>query len=368
MTMGLISAACAAFFAATTAMLPLPCHAAAITTTTSTATTTSITTTTTTYGNDVQEWQLMNGQVRLPSSLQLTIIKNNHQNDGKGATSTATTTFLTLKNPTLIGAGGGGSVFAFDNNNKDQLPATASDSASPKLSDILIKVSWKGSTETVQKECQTLQLLEEYHIEGVERCRGQVPYLYNAQDGDNRVMIVVEPYVPDAVASVIEVPNHDNNNNKRVYVVQQIARTLIQMLAHNIVTIDVQPLISQTTGQVIFIDMTEAQRLQTPFTFLDTAVMGSFITEMLALIPEELAPVAAQTMREELQSLRDNQGIELSTQAKEILMDQSLFFPEQDIWLHKHCRREWCMRTREKAQPASKRKEQPQRQYNDSGV
>jgi hypothetical protein len=52
--------------------------------------------------------------------------------------------------------------------------------------------------------------------------------------------------------------------------------------------IDGQPLINSKMGEVVFIDMTKAQKLHPPYTFLDqTLMMGSFTTEMLALlIPE----------------------------------------------------------------------------------
>jgi hypothetical protein len=137
-------------------------------------------------------------------------------------------------------------------------------------------------------------------------------------------MIVVSPYVRDAVASVNELASDD----AQAKAVQQISTTLVQMLAHNIVTIDVQPLIAQSSGDVVFIDMTEAQVLQpSSSSFLNQALIGSFTTEMLALIPEKWASLAAQNVRTEVDRLSE-QGIALPTPAREILFGQTFLFPD----------------------------------------
>lgn len=219
-----------------------------------------------------------------------------------GKASSGSTVSYTLTKPKLIGAGGGGAVFAFENSLK------------------LLKVSWNGSSKSVERECSTLQLLERNKVESSERCLGR--YDYNNVGGDNhRVMILAEPYVPDGVASVMEV-----DESKRDVAVEQIARTLVQMLAANIVTIDVQPLVSKETGRVIFIDMTEAQELKPPFTFLAKTLMSSFTTEMMALIPEQYMSTAANAAMQEINSLEAS-GIVLSPEAMDVLRDQTSFIP-----------------------------------------
>jgi hypothetical protein len=123
-------------------------------------------------------------------------------------------------------------------------------------------------------------------------------------------MIVVTPYMSDAVASILEVPTEQ----ARRVAVDQIARTLVQMLAANIITIDVQPLISKTTGQTIFIDMTEAQvwssssssstsSSSSSYSFLDQTLIASFISEMVTLIPEAYWKVAHTSIQDELTRL-----------------------------------------------------------------
>ena len=209
---------------------------------------------------------------------------------------------LRLNNPLLIGYGGGGSVYTFDG------------------SDIVVKISWANSADSVRRECRTLQYLESKSVTCTERCLGFAGYEY---DDSNRVMIAVSPYVADAVASVGEL----SAINLQAKAVQQISQTLVQMLAHNIVTIDVQPLISQATGDVIFIDMTEAQVLRPPFSFLDQTLMGSFCSEMIALIPEQFANLAAACVRDEVKRLAA-QGTLLSNEAQEVLYSQTFFFSE----------------------------------------
>lgn len=139
-------------------------------------------------------------------------------------------------------------------------------------------------------------------------------------------MIVVEPYVSDAVASVSELATPALQQTA----VQQICVTLVQMLVNHIVTIDVQPLISQTTGHVIFIDMTEAVRLHpsNDDDVLDQSLMGSFCAEMLALIPHEWTSLAARAVRSEIDRLRQENGSTLSPAAQEILYSQTLLFPD----------------------------------------
>lgn len=274
------------------------------------------------------EWELMNGsvvlkdpmvfqvsQVKLPSEGGRGGIDETTGSSNKSTTQAPSKTVsYTLSKPKLIGAGGGGAVFSFENSLK------------------LLKVSWEGSAKSVERECSTLQMLERNEVEASERCLGK--YDYNHDDAittaartttktspnkNNRIMILAEPYVPDGVASVMEV-----DESKRDFVVEQIARTLIQMLAANIVTIDVQPLISKETGRVIFIDMTEAQQLKAPFTFLAKALMSSFTTEMIALIPEKYMSAATHAAMREIQKL-EARGVVLTPEAVEVLKEQTSF-------------------------------------------
>lgn len=228
-------------------------------------------------------WNLGNGQVRLTDPVILQLADQQQ---------------LTLRHPRLLGSGGGGAVFAFeDNSNK-----------------VVLKVSWAGSAASVENECSVLQVLERNQVQGVEHCLALQQYEYDLQ---RRVMIALEPLVEDAVASPLEV-----DASLRPHAVQCLIRTMVQMLAARVVTVDVQPLISKQTGYAILIDLTEAKRL-TPQSLspLDTALVSSFVSEIVALIPESLLPTATSAMTEELQSL-EKRGLYLSEEIYNMLDSQ----------------------------------------------
>ena len=156
-----------------------------------------------------------------------------------------------------------------------------------------------------------LQLMEKRGIVASERCLGQLSY----PDDPNRVMIVVQPYVPDAVSSVSELEPQN-----QLVAVKEIIQTLVHMLAEGIVTIDVQPLISKKDGNVIFIDMTEAELLRAPYSFMDRTLMSSFVTEMVTLIPESLKAFAKECARNEVATLVTD-GNPLPMEVRQILDD-----------------------------------------------
>jgi hypothetical protein len=224
-------------------------------------------------------WNLLNGQVRLADPVAFP---------------------KQLRRPRLLGSGGGGAVFSFDE------------------SQVVLKVSWLGSTSSVERECSILKVLEQNGVQGVERCLAQQPY----PDDSRRVMIALEPLMDDAVANPLEV-----DASLRPRAIRCIIRTMVQMLAANVVTVDVQPLISRQTGDILFIDLTEAKVLVPPLSFLDVALMSSFCTEMSALIPEPLLPVASTAVLHELQAL-EQRGVNLSHQVYDVLHNQPFMSQE----------------------------------------
>lgn len=274
------------------------------------------------------QWDLLNGSVTLTEPIQLQFrIK-----------STGTDRSVTLRKPQIVGAGGGGAVFAFDQDHQPQVSSSSGPATGAfQERDLLLKISWEGTSKTVQRECTTLQLLEDRHVQTAERCLGAFDYQEEVDDDSSvaaspsspappRTMILVAPYMRDAVSSLAEV----ENETARIVAVDQIARTLVQMLAANVITIDVQPLISKTTGQTIFIDMTEAQVLSTSkagseYSFLDQTLISSFTSEMVALIPEDYWKIAKQSIVEEMNQMQ-NRGTELSKSARSILQEQTPFF------------------------------------------
>jgi len=232
-------------------------------------------------------WHLQNGDVELHQ--QLSSFKS-----------------FSLQNPVLLGSGGGGSVFS-----------TRASGESGK--DFAVKVSWIRSAASVKRECDILSRLEENGTRNVEKCLGSEQYPQDTR----RVMILLEPVVDSTVSSVTGV-----NKDVQALSVQAIVKTLVDMLAANVVTTDVQPLINRETGDVLFIDMTEAQVMSAPPTFLDLALASSFCSEMTSIIPESMGKFASTILLEEVQQALDrgvtfqSEILDLMMQTEEILNHQ----------------------------------------------
>ncbi len=249
------------------------------------------------------EWDLLNGSVTLTDPIHLTFYDRN----------TKSLQSISFTKPEIVGAGSGGAVFAFDPTSVEQR-------------DWLLKISWEGTTKTVQRECATLQLLEDRKVQAAERCLGT--FQYPGDTKESRTMILVSPFMRDAVANVADI----DNPAAKIVAVDQIARTLVQMLAANIVTIDVQPLISKTTGQTIFIDMTEAQVLLSSQhrSSLEETLISSFVSEMVALIPDTYWETAKISILDELDLVASRSGeVDLSHSLRSLLENQTPFLAEQ---------------------------------------
>jgi len=225
---------------------------------------------------------------------------------------------LDLRHPQYLGSGGGGAVFAYDRaeTTAARSPSTGRSTGSGPTSGreqaAVVKVSWVRSAASVSRECTVLNYMETQHVTGVERCRGQVPYPLD----NRRLMIAMEPVVDgDSVASISEI-----DERLRPNAVQCIIQTLVQMLSAGVVTTDVQPLISKATGEVLFIDMTEAKVVFTSgdvMPFVDLALARSFVSEMIGLIPTdslgELIRVANSQLIQELQNIHEPSGADKMT-------------------------------------------------------
>ena len=207
----------------------------------------------------IQEWNLPNGEVKLQ---QVENIAS-----------------FSLQDFELLGSGGGGAVFA---------TTTRVNEINQKIA---LKVSWIRSSNSVSNECKVLNILQDQNTRHVEQCLANEPYPLD----ERRVMILMQPVVENAIARIDEV-----NETVRIKSVQGIIEAMVDILAANVVTSDVQPLINRESGQVLFIDMTEASIISNPPSFLDLAMVSSFCSEMITLIPEDLLDVASKVLRNEL--------------------------------------------------------------------
>jgi hypothetical protein len=299
------------------------------------------------------EWNLLNGNVILPDPLELTVRRKQPltlptEDSAADATTAAAAVVVRLIHPLLVGAGSGGAVFTFEESQilhyqfGIQSPTSPSNTnicmddafvLLPPRNSLVLKVSWISSRDSVRNECQILQSLEPYQIDSIEQCWGEFPYPNDAdptpkqpQQSSQRIMLLLSPYVSDGTSNIYDVSTKLN----QIRAVQQLSQTMIQLLARNVVTIDVQPLISKETGQVVLIDFSEAQSL-TPsasssqsFTFSDLTLVNNFVTEMMTLIPDEFRSVAEESIHEEVQRLETQEGNSLSPEIKDILIDLDL--------------------------------------------
>ena len=211
---------------------------------------------------------------------------------------------MSLNNPELLGSGGGGAVFSM----------TPSNGVVP----VAVKVSWVNSARSVRNECAILKVLKANNVRGVESCIASDEYPSDSR----RALIVLEPVVSEeSTSSIGDLVRKD----LQITAAEQLMVTMIDMLYAKVATTDVQPLISTQTGSVLLIDMTEAKELlSSPMSYEEQALTASFCNEIMALIPEDLLPVASSVVLRELQH-HDNP---LPTDLASILKSMSCFSDE----------------------------------------
>ncbi|KAG7360653.1 hypothetical protein IV203_035752 [Nitzschia inconspicua] len=191
-----------------------------------------------------------------------------------------------LVEPHFLGAGGGGAVFSY------QRQYTQKEMEHPSEDKVVVKFSWLQSAESVRNECKVLNVMEQHHISGVERCLTQ---LENPED-HRRVIIIMEPVVDDGISNLNEL-----STKAALTATKTLMTTLAQMLVARIVTADVQPLISKSTGKLILIDMTEAKILpEGKLSDIDVALVREFCNEVISFVPGSFARISSATFYEEL--------------------------------------------------------------------
>lgn len=230
----------------------------------------------------VFEWQFDNGSVKIPEPLSF----GNKM----------------LRQPRLLGSGGGGAVFALTQN-EDRTAYAA------------VKISWASSAESIANECRVLQLLEQQHVTGIEHCLGIQPYREDAR----RVMILLEPVMEGpTAASLSELPLELERHD-----IEMLLNTMFQIVSANVAVTDVQILISLVTGDVLLIDFSEAHVLSSvgPLSFMEQVLLSNFIQEVSALIPENQMEYAAGIVSRCLEEYK-SRGVLLRDETLVLLEDQ----------------------------------------------
>ncbi|KAL7580447.1 hypothetical protein ACA910_004465 [Epithemia clementina (nom. ined.)] len=192
---------------------------------------------------------------------------------------------LVLTQPELLGSGGGGAVFAMTPRMDPNSSSSSSDSGH-----VALKVSWTSSAASVQNEChmwrrihnncptmddeETLANHETSNGVVVEQCLARQPYPYDPRH--QRTMIVLTPVLEQEPAtttptdtsslsftSVSPVSHLDLVTDSLAHSValHGIVQAMMHLLSANVVTTDVQFLMSPTTGRVLLIDLTEAKAI-----------------------------------------------------------------------------------------------------------
>lgn len=180
---------------------------------------------------------------------------------------------------------------------------------------VAIKVSWKRSRSTVENECQILRTLEKSGVPHVEKCIGP-PNEYRFEDG--RVMIALSPVVDTPRGITASIQDVDPGDAQQI-AVKCVVETMVGMLRANVITVDVQPLIEVNTGQVLFIDFTEARNiLEGSDGSADAAGVVGFCSEMMALIPESLRDFTISYLKECVESV-EMEGVVFDDVVKNVL-------------------------------------------------
>jgi hypothetical protein len=229
-----------------------------------------------------------------------------------------------LVNPEFLGSGGSGAVFSYYKTKlqqeQHQLPQSAAETNDYQTNNhndmkVAVKYSWLQSAQSVRNECNVLKVLEQRHVRGVERCLAQINY----QDDPRRVIIVMEPVVDDAVSSMTDL----SPVAARV-AMEMLMKTMAQMLVARVVTTDVQPLMSKSTGDLVLIDMTEATILPSSdkkLSDIDKALVSEFCNEVISLIPSTLLESASNAFYEEVHHIQASSNARLDNEVRIILDD-----------------------------------------------
>ncbi|VEU37470.1 unnamed protein product [Pseudo-nitzschia multistriata] len=229
---------------------------------------------------------------------------------------------MTLEEPRFLGAGGGGSVWGMKRILDPGLDRSGDGNGNPGgvPKNVVVKISWLRSTDSVRNECDVLSVMEQRGVTGVERCLGSVEYPYDSR----RVAIAMEPLMEDdgdATTSSLD----DLTPELALRSALQLGKTMAQMIAAGVVTTDLQPLVSRSTGEVLLIDMTEARVLALAesgdIAEGDKLLIDAFCTEVLGLIPDSLLDDASESFVAELHRLEAKPGVRIDRRVKDRLRD-----------------------------------------------
>lgn len=203
-----------------------------------------------------------------------------------------------------IGAGGSGSVYK----------GVLSSANLP----VAVKVSWVTTFEPVRRECEVLDFLAmKGNARNVEKCIADCEYLV---DGQPRKMILLYPFFQSPKTSITSFKNTmEHDITKRA--VGNLVESMIQLVGSGVILTDLQYLVDPDTGDLLVIDVSEAQYLRPNDLFSRQQLVASFASEVRMNIPDEYLSDAVRAMDEEIMALRDKSLIDMPDEYVSILRD-----------------------------------------------
>ena len=176
-----------------------------------------------------------------------------------------------------------------------------------------VKVSWLSSADSVRREGEILQLLKARGVPNVEECIAIDSYPCDRR----RTLLLLSPVFEEAPVNSLL----DSRDVRRA--VDCLLTTMLSMvLEASVAVADIQPLIGRETGNVLWIDFSEALTLSIPVTTLELALLTSLVSETISLIPETEYGYASRVLDRELTRIsgsNDQYRVDLVDQVLELI-------------------------------------------------
>mmetsp|Transcript_36291 Transcript_36291/g.36962 ORF Transcript_36291/g.36962 Transcript_36291/m.36962 type:complete len:296 (-) Transcript_36291:12-899(-) len=218
------------------------------------------------FGSNLLTWELLNGPVALPNTFNC---------DG-----------LQIRQPELLGSGGGGSVF------KVNIKSNSEEGYA------ILKVGWPKSIKSIENECSVLKYMyKNGPVYGTEKCIASCDLSDETDNSHNykptnlpHKMILMTPYVPpeSAVSSITALSSSPISSNEVIKTaISNLIHILLDMLSTGVVSSDIQILVNKENGNILMIDMTEARIFPLTEISENELAIRNFISEILTMIPND---------------------------------------------------------------------------------
>jgi hypothetical protein len=202
-----------------------------------------------------------------------------------------------------IGSGGSGEVFS---GHSYALSADVD-------GNVVIKKSWERSASSVARECEVLRQMENFNVDGVEKCLKLCSMQTNDASVDSGRQTIIKVPFFKTITGQPPVGDFQDIRSKsaRIKAANKLTTTLVEMLAAGVATSDLQPLIDASTGELLLVDMSEAVQFSTKVPSNgDMLAIQNFISEvsMLLASDDELMNEARKAVHMEISKIQEIQA------------------------------------------------------------